>query len=84
MAAVAPNSSSASAMSSRGHLVFRLSVAFVMAVTLLARTGDAIDLMKLLEQKQQRNIKRGGIYTTLLYNITLAKWQYNDTLLYCC
>nr|CAG4647424.1 EOG090X0E3B [Megafenestra aurita] len=52
--------SMSSSTSRNQHLVLRLSVALLMAVTLLAGTGDAIDLMKLLDQKQQRSIKRAG------------------------
>nr|CAG4651349.1 EOG090X0E3B [Simocephalus serrulatus] len=58
-AAAISTSSLLSSPSRSHHLVLRLSVAFVMAVTLLAGPGDAIDLMKLLDQKQ-RSIKRAG------------------------
>lgn len=58
--------STTSSPSRSHHLVLRLSVALVMSVTLLAGTGDAIDLMKLLDQKQQRNIKRAGKLAILI------------------
>lgn len=59
-AAVSTSSLLTSPSRSHHHLVLRLSIALVMAVTLLAGPGEAIDLMKLLDQKQQRSIKRAG------------------------
>ena len=73
------------------HFVgLRLSVLAVLVMTtmLLAGSGDAIDLMKLLEQKQ-RNFKRAGKFCYIqtyshtltrkcdLYNIYIHKYIYN-------
>lgn len=46
--------------SSRTHLALRLSLALLMITTMLAGSGDAIDLMKLLDQKH-RSFKRAGM-----------------------
>ena len=57
-----------STLTSKTHMALRLSFAVLVATTLLmARTGDAIDLMKLLDQKQQRNIKRAGKFPKFFF-----------------
>nr|CAG4649706.1 EOG090X0E3B [Scapholeberis mucronata] len=46
-------------VSTRNHVALHLSLAVLVAASLLVRTTDAIDLMKLLDQKQ-RSMKRAG------------------------
>ena len=56
------HSTSFSCGASRNHVAFRLSLALlVLVASMMVDTSDAIDLMKLLDQKQ-RSIKRAGKY----------------------
>jgi hypothetical protein len=59
---ITSESTSSSSLRNRKHFLgLRLSVAAVLVMTtlLMAGSGDAIDLMKLLDQKQ-RSFKRAG------------------------